>query len=215
MTTASERLTPADLMLFEERVRDAFLAKQIPSPVHLSGGGERQLLRIFRGIRDSDWVLSTWRNHHHALLKGIPHEELFTKILHGESMYISSKEHKFLSSSIVGGILPIACGLALAIKRRQLDEQVWVFIGDMARRTGICHEFLQFVLGHSLPVHVVVEDNGLSTNTPTAEVWGTDWEHYNDDYGYTGAKVPASLFQGYRYKRTYPHVGVGEWVNFG
>lgn len=117
-------------------------------------------------------------------------------------MYISSKEHKFICSSIVGGILPIACGVAMGAKRRGLDEKVWVFIGDMASRTGICAEAINYAKGHDLPMTIIVEDNGLSTNTPTREVWGHE--------------IPEEMkWHYYQYKRIFPHVGVGEWVTFG
>ena len=191
-----------ELIAFEERVKVAFLAGQIHAPVHLSGGNEDQLIEIFREIRPQDWVLSTWRNHYHALLKGIDPEWLYREILDGHSMYIENKEHKFLSSSIVGGILPIAVGLALGAKRRGTDERVWCFVGDMAAQTGICFEASRYARGHDLPITIVVEDNGLSTNTPTKEVWGMAYGKQN---GYTA----------YHYKRVFPHVGVGEWVTFG
>ena len=199
--TSLPTLTHAGLIAFEERVKDAFLAQQIHAPVHLSGGNEDALLKIFQEVRDEDWVFSTWRNHYHALLKGIPPEELFQAILEGRSMYIQSKEHRFLSSSIVGGILPIAVGLAMGIQRRGGLEKVWVFIGDMTARTGICHEAKQYARGHQLPMMFVEEDNGLSTNTPTIEVWGNNWEWELDYYKY-------------KYERAFPHVGVGQYVTF-
>ena len=194
-------MTKDELIAFEERVKQAFLAGQIHAPVHLSGGNEDQLIEIFRQIRPQDWVLSTWRNHYHALLKGIDPEWLYREILAGHSMYIENKEHKFLSSSIVGGILPIAVGLALGAKRNKSDEQVWCFIGDMAAKTGICREAVRYARGHGLPLIICEEDNGVSTNTPTVTVWGTCKEPLRMPY--------------YEYQRTFPHVGVGQWVTFG
>ena len=211
MTIAAHQLTREDLIAFEERVKEAFLAQQIHAPVHLSGGNERHVLELFKQIRPQDWVFSTWRNHYHALLKGIPAEELFQAILEGRSMYIASKEHKFICSSIVGGILPIACGVALGAQRRGLDERVWVFCGDMAAETGIFLEAVKYAGRHKLPVTWVIEDNGVSTNTPTQEVWG-QWgrrwpaEKYRD----YGADVRC-----YKYERIFPHTGVGQWVTFG
>lgn len=200
--TSITSLTKECLIDFETRVKEAFLTQKIHAPIHLSGGNEAQLIDIFRDVRPQDWVFSTWRNHYHALLKGIPEEWLYQEILAGRSMYISSKEHRFLSSSIVGGILPIACGMAMGIKRLGLNERVWVFIGDMSAHTGICFETSRYARGHNLPMTVVVEDNGLSTNTPTRQVWGMD---FGEQTGY-GC---------YKYKRSYPHVGVGEFVTFG
>ena len=194
-------MTKNDLIAFEERVKEAFLAGRIHAPVHLSGGNEDQLIEIFREIRPQDWVLSTWRNHYHALLKGIDPEWLYREILAGHSMYIENKEHKFLSSSIVGGILPIAVGLALGAKRNKSDEKVWCFVGDMAAKAGIAREAWQYARGHDLPLILCVEDNGVSTNTPTASVWGLSRERLR--------------LRHYEYQRTFPHVGVGQWVTFG
>lgn len=201
MTSALVAYDKARLLSFEERIKTAFLAKEIHAPVHLSGGNEEQVLDIFKQVHDQDWVFSTWRSHYHALLKGIPEEQLYQDILDGRSMFINSKEHKFLASSIVGGVLPIALGVAMGAKRLGLDERIWVFIGDMAARTGITHEFMDYARGHELAISVVVEDNGLSTNTPTMEVWGR------------GHRGPHHHY--YKYERSVPHVGVGQWVTFG
>ena len=194
-------MTKERLIAFESRVAAAFLDRQILAPIHLSGGNEDSLIEIFKDVRDQDWVCSTWRSHYHALLKGIPEEQLFADILAKRSMHISSAKHRFLSSSIMGGMLPIACGLAMGIQRRGGNEKVWVFIGDMCSRAGVHSEFSRYAVGHNLPVKIVVEDNGMSTNTPTDETWGMCW--------------PGQLgFHHYEYERVYAHVGCGQWVNF-
>ena len=193
-------MTAEELIAFEQRVKDAFLAKQIHAPVHLSGGNERELIEAFTHLQPGDYVFSTWRSHFHALLKGIPPEWVYAEILAGRSMYLMNREHRFFSSAIVGGILPIALGVALGIKRNGGDETVWVFIGDMAARTGIYHEFAQYYRGHDLPVNVVIEDNGLSTDTPTEAAWGT-------------SKASLKITR-YHYERTQPHCGVGQHVAF-
>lgn len=113
--------TPKDLVAFEKRVAEVYEQGLIKSPVHLSGGSERQLIEIFKGISRDDWKLCTWRNHLHALLSEIPPEEVMRQILAGKSMTMNSAEHKFYSSSIAGGILPIAVGLGMAIKRVRCD----------------------------------------------------------------------------------------------
>lgn len=197
--------TSNSLIAFEDRVKEAFLKKQITSPVHLSGGNEESLIRIFQNIQPNDWVFSNWRSHYHALLKGIHPDWIFNEIVAGRSMYLINKEHKFIASSIVGGILPIACGVALAAKRLEKEERIWVFVGDMTSRTGIYHEFLSYCDGFELPVNVVIEDNGLSTNTPTKETWG------NEEMETVSSNIPTIRCS---YKRVYPHVGVGEFVSF-
>ena len=93
---------------------------------------------------------------------------------------------RFLPPARVGGILPIACGLAYA------GERVWCFVGDMCASVGAFNDALRFAHGYNLDLHFVIEDNGLSTNTPTLTSW---------KYG-VAKKMPINY---YRYERTYPH----------
>ena len=105
-------ITKRQLIKFEEDIKFLYENKKIKAPIHLSGNNEKNLIKIFKNIKSDDWVFSTWRNHYHALLKGIPKELLKKKIIQGKSMGIMSKKYKFFSSAIVGGILPIAMGVA-------------------------------------------------------------------------------------------------------
>ena len=201
MTTLVKSHTVESLLAFEQRVADAFANKQIRAPIHLSDNNARQLIDIFKDVKDNDWVFTTWRSHFHCLLKGVPEEALFNEIVAGRSMFMNDAKYKIVASAIVGGILPIALGVALANKRLGItDERVWVFVGDMTAKTGIFHEFLSYARGHELGIDIVVEDNGLSTNTPTDEVWGTG--HRGVHYRY------------YKYRRDVPHTGIPQWVNF-
>ena len=192
--------TREQLIAFEKRVAAAFAEKQIRAPIHLSGGNEDQLIEIFRNVQPGDYVFSNWRSHYHALLKGIPEEWVISEILAGRSMHLMSKEHRFISSAIVGGMLPIACGVALGIKLNGRSERCHVFVGDMTARTGLFHEFKQYCQGHHLPVRIVIEDNGFSTNAPTEVVWGT-------------ATAPLRIDR-YDYTRKYPHCGLEQYVAF-
>ena len=80
-------------------------------------------------------------------------------------MGIINKKKNFYSSAIVGGILPIALGVALSIKKKNLKNKVWVFVGDMTYETGVFHEVYKYSKNFKLPIKFVIEDNGLSTNT--------------------------------------------------
>lgn len=159
-------LSAFELVEFEDEVAAHFEAGRIAAPVHLSGGNEEKLIEIFQGVGPDDWVFSTWRSHYHALLKGIPREEVMRQILEGRSMFIHSRLRRFFASSIMGGTLPIACGVAAA------DHRVWCFVGDMCASTGAFADATNFAKWRGLDMHFVVEDNGLSTNTPTAQAWG-------------------------------------------
>lgn len=192
---------------FEKEVAQKFEAGLIRGPIHLSGGNERELIDIFENIKPEDYVFSTWRNHYHALLHGIPPEELMDKIVSGHSMNIEFPEHHFFTSSIVGGILPIATGVAAALKRKGSELKVWCFIGDMTSCTGMFHECQQYAQTHELPITFVIEDNGFSTDTPTAKAWG------DNEFHRLNPKCGGNVIR-YSYERTYPHCGVGKWVNF-
>ena len=192
-------MTVEELIAFEKDIADEFNAGKIPYPVHLSGGNEAQLRDVFRDVHDKDWVCSTWRSHYHSILKGVPPAEVKAAIMAGRSITLTFPEYRFISSAIVAGMAPIAVGLALAIKRDGGKEKVWLFVGDMAFRTGAVGEALRYAAGHDLPLHCVVENNSISVCSPTHEIWGPPNDPSIDRYSYT---LP------------FPHAGAGVRVNF-
>jgi pyruvate dehydrogenase E1 component alpha subunit len=191
-----------DLSKFERLIADHWEAGRIKGPVHLSGGNEDQLIEIGKRIKKTDWVFSTWRSHYHALIKGIPSEWLEQEILEGRSITIVSQEYKFYASAIVGAIIPIATGVALSNKRKNRNDKVWCFIGDMAFETGGFYEMHKYAKNLNLPIVFVVEDNHVSTNTPTIETWGGIKREIPDDVIW------------YEYEKEWPHYGTGKWVVF-
>lgn len=119
------------------------------------------------------------------------------EIIMGRSMMLHFPEYRFMTSAIMGGMLPIACGLAAA------GERVWCFVGDMAASCSGFADALLYTVGHKLPLTFVIEDNGLSTNTPTDEVWGIK-RNYPDE----------KFVRRYQYKRTTQHCGTDTYVSF-
>jgi len=136
------------------------------------------------------------------LLKSKDPEWVKSEIMNGRSMHISSRKYKFFTSSIVAGIIPIALGTALALKRKKSKSRVWCFIGDMAAETGTFYESWKYSVGEDLPITFIVEDNDFSVYTPTKEVW-RGYNIYN----------PVGLIY-YKYKRIYPHYGIGKFIDF-
>lgn len=193
-----------DLINFEMKVADLFEEKKIKGVVHLSGGNEDNLLEIFTKVNTEDWVFGTWRSHYHALLKGIPPELILNAILEGKSISLCFPEYKFYCSGILCGTLPIATGVAMAIKRRSLLNHVWVFLGDAAAELGSFYECVKFSEGHDLPITFIIEDNGVCVGEPTLRPWGkevpTKWE--------------STKVLHYKYELIYPHIGTNKWVNF-
>lgn len=199
-------MTPEELIAFEEDIAAEFNAAHIRAPIHLSSGNEEQMIRIFKGIRPQDWVLCSWRSHYQCLLKGVPKEDLKAEILAGRSISLCFPKQRVLSSAIVTGILPIAVGIGMAIKRSRKDERVFCFLGEMTSETGLAHACMKYARNHGLPVHWIVEDNGKSVCTDTREVWNTPRLTHEE------AKDPAVTY--YRYESKYPHAGGGQRVHF-
>ena len=196
-------MTAEELIAFEAEVAGHFNAGRIRAPIHLSGGCEEQTIEVFKNIRAEDWVCTNWRSHYHCLLKGVPRERLMADILAGKSITLCYPDFKIFSSAIVGGNLPIALGIALAIKRRDGSEKVHCFVGDMTAAAGMFYECTKYVSGHELPIRFIIEDNGLSVCTPTAEVWG--------DHNRQPFRPEIVRFD---YKLLHPHSGAGVRVQF-
>lgn len=192
-------LTPIELIAFESKIADAFNAAKIRAPVHLHDGCEEQLIEIFKDVRPQDWVCSNWRSHYHCLLKGVPPDELEAEIMAGRSISLCFPRQRVICSAMVGGILPIAIGIAYGIKRRGDPERVWAFMGDMTRLCGAAHECIMYAANHELPVTWVVERNDKSVCTVTSEVWGA-------------CRSPD--VREFTYESRYPHAGAGQRVNF-
>jgi Dehydrogenase E1 component/Transketolase, pyrimidine binding domain len=162
----------SDLINFEQHIADLYRDCKLPFLFHLSGGNEDQLLEIFQEIKEGDYVLSTHRNHYHALLHGIPPKELEEKILGGRSMFIYDRRRNFFTSAIIGGTVAIAAGIALALKKKNSSQKVWCFIGDGTEDTGHLFEAARYVEGFGLPCTFIIEDNNRSVTTPKPERWG-------------------------------------------
>jgi len=213
-----KKFTPQDLIGFEERVCEAWKNKEIRAPVHLYYGNEEQMIRIFDDIRPQDWVFCSWRSHYQCLLKGVPPEQLLTDIKKGRSIALNYPEFRIFSSAIVAGNIPIANGVALAIKRQKLDEHVYCFVGDMTSETGTFHENWKYSVSFDLPITWIIEDIGKSVCTDTRKTWGVsqlsnepnaDWLNSSSD---KTMKLEKIIY--YKYETKYPHAGTGERIQF-
>ena len=193
--------TPEKLICFEDRIVEHWSNAKIHGPIHLSNGNEEQLIDIFKRIKETDWVFSTWRSHYHWLLKGISADHAEALILDGKSITLCDIEDKFYASAIVGGTLSIALGVAMGIKQKGSDEKVFVFVGDMSFESGIFYEVHKYARNFDLPIIFVVEDNDVSTYTPTEATWNKKRE------------VPSDVIY-YTYKSKFPHYGTGKWIAF-
>ena len=194
-------IKPDFLIQFEEKIKIEYEAGNITGPIHLAKNNENELIEIFQYIDSEDWVFVPWRNHYHALLHGVDETKLFDSIMSGKSMGTNNVGPNFYASSIVGGIIPLALGVAMALKRKNSNKKVWCFVGDMTFETGVFHECYKYAKNFDLPLQWVIEDNDISVHTNTKMAWGKK-QAIPDDIIY------------YKYKLGYPHHGTGKWVNF-
>jgi len=195
-----QAITAQQLSEFEEKIATLFTAKKIPAVTHLCGEAYQELVEIFRGINEEDWVLGTWRSHCHCLLKGVSRDRLTAAILAGDSVALCFPDKRILCSAIVGGSLPIAVGIAMGIKRSGGKNRVHAFLGDMASTMGIAHECRQYAKGFDLPISFYIENNGMSAQTCTLKAWGLE-------------ELPNKPAFSYERKK-YLHAGAREWLKF-
>lgn len=198
-------MTSEELIEFEKEIADYFNDAKIKAPVHLYNGNEEQMIEIFKKIEKNDWVFCSWRAHYQCLLKGVPKLRLKKDILNGKSMGLCYPDYKIFSSSIVGGNIPIATGVALDIKQKNLNNNVWCFVGDMTAETGTFYENWKYSINHDLPITFIIEDNGVSVCTDTRKVW-------NEQELFFEKEKRKIIY--YKYKSVYPHAGAGKRVQF-
>lgn len=187
--------TEEELIAFENRIGELYFDNKLPFLFHLSGGNEKQLIEIFKDIKEGDYVISNHRSHYHALLHGIPPEVVEDRILNGRSMFIYDREKNFFCSAIIGGTPAIAAGIAWALKKKGSNQKVWCFIGDGTEDSGHTYEAVRYVDGFDLPCKFVIENNNRSVESTNEERWGK-----TADYIWNSPSVIK-----YYYDITYPH----------
>lgn len=192
--------TRESLMAFEDRVRQQWEAGELPSLVHLCGGNEEKLLQIFEDIRPQDWVFVSHRAHYHALLKGVPEDELEMLIRADRSMFIFDSERRIYQSAILGGCCGIATGVARGIADNGEDAYVHCFLGDGAADNGHLYEALLYATGHRLPITFWIEDNNRQVDTTIEARRGPHWLDF---------VMEAPCLRRYQYEPRWPHAGSG------
>jgi TPP-dependent pyruvate/acetoin dehydrogenase alpha subunit len=166
--------TMLKIRLFEEKVSELLIQKEIKCPTHLYIGQEAVATGVCVNLRQDDWVLSNHRNHGHYIAKGGDIKALMAEFYckatgcskgKGGSMHIASPDVGLPgSSAIVGGTIPIAVGTALAFSTQGNDAVSVAFFGDGAVHEGIFYESLNFASLKKLPVIFVCENNLYCTH---------------------------------------------------
>jgi len=160
---------------FEEKAFELYQAGEIPGIAHAYIGEEAVAVGVSSALKKDDYILSTHRGHGHSLAKGIEPKYLMSELMGkitgvckgiGGSMHSTEPEVGVIfSSAIVGGSIPIAVGVALAIKMQRKDNVVVSFFGDGATNTGTFHEALNLASLWKLPVIFVCENNFYAIST--------------------------------------------------
>jgi len=163
---------------FEERCAIEYQAGRIRGFLHLYIGEEAVAVGFLQALEARDNVLGTYREHGHALVRGLSPEsvmaEMFGKAAgcsrgRGGSMHLFSAAHRFFGGhAIVAGGLPVAVGLALADRMRDTGAVTAVFFGEGAVAEGEFHEAMNLASLWQLPVVFVCENNGYAMGTALA-----------------------------------------------
>jgi pyruvate dehydrogenase E1 component alpha subunit len=160
---------------FEEKCAELYGAARIRGFLHLYIGEEAVAVGAMQSLGPDDAVVATYRDHGHALARGIPMPGLMAEMYgkvegccrgRGGSMHIFDAATRFYGgNAIVGGGLPLAVGLALADRLSGRDAVTACFFGEGAVAEGEFHESLNLAALWKLPVLFVCENNGYAMGT--------------------------------------------------
>ncbi|MEX1141255.1 MAG: pyruvate dehydrogenase (acetyl-transferring) E1 component subunit alpha [Thermoleophilaceae bacterium] len=197
----AERILSRMLLIrrFEERAGEMYAKAKIGGFLHLCIGEEATIVGATEAMRASDYLLSTYREHGHALARGTPAgavmAELFGKVDgcsggRGGSMHLFDVERRLLGGyGIVGGNLPLAAGVALASDYEGTDDATLCMFGDGATNQGTFGETMNLAALWKLPIVFMVVNNqfgmGTALERHSAEV---DLSRKAEGYGVPGSR---------------------------
>nr|YP_009295663.1 pyruvate dehydrogenase E1 component alpha subunit [Mastocarpus papillatus]AOL58147.1 pyruvate dehydrogenase E1 component alpha subunit [Mastocarpus papillatus] len=161
---------------FEDMCAQMYYRGKMFGFVHLYNGQEAVSTGVIKSLKDTDYVCSTYRDHVHALSKGVPASSVMAELFgketgcshgRGGSMHIFSAQHNFLGGfAFIGEGIPVATGAAFqSIYRKQVlqdTEELRVtacFFGDGTTNNGQFFECLNMAVLWKLPIIFVVENN--------------------------------------------------------
>src|SRR2546422_7617691 len=165
---------------FEEKSAESYSMGKIGGFCHLYIGQEAVAVGSISAIRKDDYLLTSYRDHGHALAKGMSPESVMAELYgkaggcskgKGGSMHMFGKEVNFLGGhGIVGGQIPLATGVAFATKYKGTDQVTLCFFGEAAVNQGAFHESLNMAQLWKLPCIYICENNqyGMGTSLKRA-----------------------------------------------
>jgi pyruvate dehydrogenase E1 component alpha subunit len=163
---------------FEEKCVELYSAGRIRGFLHLYIGQEAVAAGVMRTLGADDSIVATYREHGHALARGVTMEALLAEMYgkregccrgRGGSMHIFDARQRFYGgNAIVGGGLPLAVGLALASRLTRSNAVTACFFGEGAVAEGEFHESLNLAALWRLPVLFLCENNLYAMGTALA-----------------------------------------------
>ncbi|RYP82709.1 pyruvate dehydrogenase (acetyl-transferring) E1 component subunit alpha [Nocardioides guangzhouensis] len=160
---------------FEETCAELYSAGRIRGFLHLYVGEEAVATGVMSALEPDETVVTTYREHGHALAKGVTAEplmaEMFGKVTgcsrgRGGSMHVFDRDTHFLGgNAVVAGGIPLAVGVALADRMQGRDRVTACFFGDGAFAEGELHESLNLAALWRLPVLLCCENNLYAMGT--------------------------------------------------
>jgi len=156
-------------------VAEAYALGKIGGFCHLYIGQEAVGTGAISVLREDDYVVTSYRDHGQALARGITPRAVMAELFgrsdgcskgKGGSMHLFDRNTNFLGGhGIVGGHIPLATGVAFAIKYRGGDQVCLCFFGEAAVNNGAFHEALNMAALWKLPVIYVIENNRYGMGT--------------------------------------------------
>ncbi len=160
---------------FEERAGEMYARAKIGGFLHLSIGEEATIVGAARALRETDYLISTYRSHGNAIARGTPPERVMAELFgrvdgccagHGGSMHMFDLQRRFMGGyGIVGGNLPIGAGIGLSSDYLGQDEVTLCAFGDGASNQGTFGETLNLAALWRLPVVFMVVNNQFGMGT--------------------------------------------------
>ncbi|MDD5108729.1 MAG: thiamine pyrophosphate-dependent dehydrogenase E1 component subunit alpha [Candidatus Omnitrophica bacterium] len=166
------------IRMIEEKIAQLYAEQQMRCPVHLCIGQEAIAVGVCANLLKKDYLLSNHRSHGHYLAKGGNLKQMLAEIYgkstgcskgKGGSMHLVDLTVGILGTTpIVGGIIPVATGVAFGTQMKEKDNLTAVFFGDAATEEGVFFESLNFASLKKLPVLFICENNFFSVYSPLA-----------------------------------------------
>jgi pyruvate dehydrogenase E1 component alpha subunit len=160
---------------FEEKSAEEYAKAKIRGFLHLYIGEEAVAVGVTQALNDDDNVLSTYRDHGHALARGIDADVIMAELYgkqqgcshgRGGSMHLFDVSKNFYGgNAIVGAHLPIAVGMALASKKQKKANITCCFFGEGAIAEGEFHEAMNLAALWKVPILFVCENNLYAMGT--------------------------------------------------